>query len=211
VEESGVNHPRWTQAEAEFIENLAGDLPLLEIHRLYQQQAKSNGWRQRSAMAIKLRLRRTGHHSMVRTGQWLTPNGTGEVLGCAGSRVASWLKRADVAAIVRPVWRGNARYVSRAGWRRLARELPKVLGGFDADRLFQLLEDRELADAVAAQYPRPLGDYQIRCIETGQRWPNAVKAASELHVSHTAITLAIRRRRPLYALGMTFEALRSVA
>jgi PAS domain-containing protein len=112
--------------------------------------------------------------------------------------------------ILQPVWRGKFRYVSRAAWRRLARQRPQALGGFSADRLFQLLEDRELAEQVASRYPRPRGDWRVRCVETGQVWPSAVKAAAELHVSQAAITLAMRQARPVRVLGMRFEALREV-
>jgi hypothetical protein len=100
--------------------------------------------------------------------------------------------------------------VSRQNWRRLARERPQALGGFDADRLFALLEDRELAEEVANRYPRPRGDWRVRCVETGQIWPSAVSAARELHVSQAAITLAMRQARPVRVLAMTFEALREV-
>ena len=86
--------------------------------------------------------------------------------------------------------------------------MPRVLGGFSSDSLFALLEDRDLADAVAAAYPRPMGDWRVRCVETGQIWPSCGAAARELHVSQAAVSLAIRQRRQLTALGMTFEALR---
>jgi hypothetical protein len=109
------------------------------------------------------------------------------------------------------MWRGPFRYISRTSWRRLARERPQALGGFDADRLFQLLEDRELAEEVASRFPRPRGDWRVRCVETGQVWPSAVAAAQELHVAQTTITLAMRQARPVRVLGMRFEALREVA
>jgi hypothetical protein len=51
----------------------------------------------------------------------------------------------------------------------------------------------------------------VRCVETGQVWPSAVKAAAELHITQAAITLAMRQGRPVASLGMTFEALRDVA
>jgi hypothetical protein len=92
--------------------------------------------------------------------------------------------------------------------RRLARTMPRVLGGFSSDALFALLEDRDLADAVAAAHPRPMGDWRVRCVETGQIWPSCGAAARELHVTQAAVSLAIRQGRQLTALGMTFEALR---
>jgi hypothetical protein len=103
---------------------------------------------------------------------------------------------------------GTVRYISRASWRRLARVMPRVLGGFSADALFLLLEDRRLAESVAAQYPQAIGDWRISCVETGQVWPSCNVAAGELHVSQAAISKGIRERRMVPSLGMTFEALR---
>jgi hypothetical protein len=86
--------------------------------------------------------------------------------------------------------------------------MPRVLGGFSADALFSLLEDRDLAEAVATAHPRPMGDWRVRCIETGQIFSSCGAAARELHVTQACISLAIRQARPVAALGMTFEALR---
>jgi hypothetical protein len=82
------------------------------------------------------------------------------------------------------------------------------LGGFSADALFSLLEDRDLAEAVATAHPRPMGDWRVRCVETGQIFSSCGAAARELHVTQACISLAIRQARPVTALGMTFEALR---
>jgi hypothetical protein len=96
--------------------------------------------------------------------------------------------------------------------------LPKALpagryglgdGGFSADALFLLLEDRDLAEAVALAHPRPMGDWRVRCIETGQIYASCNAAAKELHVSQACISLAIRQVRPVAALGLSFEALRN--
>lgn len=205
------NTPRWSRAETEQLEEYAGDLPLLEIVARYQRHAKAQGWPERSAKAIQLKLVRLGQPVRVRAGEWLTTGGVADILGCPGTRVEAWLRSRRNAEILEPKWRGAFRYVSRRSWRRLARQRPQALGGFDADRLFLLLEDRDLAEQVANRYPRPRGDWRIRCLETGREWPSAVVAARELHVSQAAITLAMRQGRPVRALGMTFEALREVA
>lgn len=202
--------PRWSHVESEFLESLAGDLPLREILRRYRMWAGRAGWPVRSHRGIQQRLTRMGHDARVRTGEWVTTGGAAEILGCPGTRVEAWFRTRRNQEILQPIWRGAFRYVSRQNWRRLARERPQALGGFDADRLFALLEDRELAEEVANRYPRPRGDWRVRCVETGQVWPSAVKAAAELHVSQAAITLAMRQGRPVRVLGMRFQALREV-
>ncbi len=211
MEEGGVTPPRWTRPESEFLESLAESFPVREIANRYRRKAGQMKWPERSANAIHLKLVRMGHHTRVRAGEWVTSGGAAEILGCPNTRVEAWFRTRRNQEILQPVWRGAFRYVSRQNWRQLARERPQALGGFDADRLFALLEDRELAEEVANRYPRPRGDWRVRCVETGQVWPSAVAAARELHVSQAAITLAMRQARPVRVLAMTFEALREVA
>ena len=200
--------PRWTQPEIDHLEQLAGDVPFQTLLRSMHYKATAEGWPRRTDKAIVMRMRRSRQYCRARTGEWTTTYGAGEILGCPGTRVEAWLRRKPVAAILDPQWTGGTRYINRRSWRRLAKQMPRVLGGFSSDALFSLLEDRDLADAIAAAHPRPMGDWRVRCIETGQIWPSCGAAARELHVTQAAVSLAIRQRRQLTALGMTFEALR---
>ena len=202
--------PRWSPVETDYLESLAGEFPMKELGRRYRRHAGLEGWPRRTDKAIQLKLTALGHPTRVRAGEWLTTGGVADLLGCPGTRVEAWLRSKRNSEILKPQWRGKFRYVSRQNWRRLARQRPQALGGFSADQLFALLEDRELAEQVAARYPRPRGDWRVRCVETGQVWPSAVKAAAELHVSQAAIIIAMRRARPVRVLAMTFEALRDV-
>jgi hypothetical protein len=204
-----VTHPpRWTQPEIDHLERLAGDVPFPTLLRSMHYKATHEGWPPRTDKAIVMRMRRSRQFCRARTGEWTTSYGAGELLGCPGSRVEAWLRRKAVAKILDPQWTGGTRYINRRSWRRLARVMPRVLGGFSSDALFSLLEDRDLADAIAEQHPRPMGDWRVRCVETGQIWPSCAAAAKQLHVSQAAVSLAIRQARQLTALGMTFEALR---
>lgn len=200
--------PRWTPAEANYLEQLSGEVPWPTLVRRMKIAATQKGWPSRTEKAIMMRLRRTGQPGRARCGEWTTTGGVGEILGCPATRVEAWLRRKRICQILAPHRIGQIRYISRKAWRRLARKMPRVLGGFGADALFLLLEDRDLADAVAEAHPRPMGDWRIQCVETGQVWPSAVVAARELHVSQAAVTAAIRQSRPVAVLGMTFVALR---
>lgn len=200
--------PRWTKPEIDHLEKLAGEVPYATLLRSMKHKATMEGWPPRTAKAITLRMRRTGHFCHARVGDWTTTYGAAEILGCPGSRVEAWLKRPPITAILDPQWVGRVRYISRRSWRRMAREMPRVFGGFSADALFLLLEDRDLAEAVAAAHPRPMGDWRVRCIETGQIYASCGAAAKEHHVSQACISLAIRQARPVAALGLSFEALR---
>jgi hypothetical protein len=102
-------------------------------------------------------------------------------------------------------------YIERRALRRLAREMPQVLGGYGADALFLLLEDRDLAEEVCRQCPGFWGDKRIRCIETGRVYQSCSEAAEALHVDYTTISLAIKQRRPVRVLGLRFERVRQPA
>ena len=202
--------PRWTQPEIDHLEKLAGDVPYSTLLRSMKHMATMEGWPTRTPKAIAMRMQRTGHHCRARIGDLTTTYGAAEILGCPGARVEAWLKRKPIAAILDPQLNGNTRYISRKSWRRLARQMPRVFGGFSADSLFLLLEDRDLAEVVALAHPRPMGDWRVRCIETGQIWSSCRAAARELHVCQACISYAIRKGRMVPTLGMTFEALRGV-
>jgi hypothetical protein len=201
----------WTTAESEYLERYAGQEPFADLVRRYQAAARQHGWPMRSKSAIIQRLHRMGLQARCRHGDWLTYYAVGELLGCSGDRVAGWSRKAAVRELLKPRWRGKGWYVRRDNWRRLAKKMPQILGGFDADALYLLLEDRDLAEQVAAEHRTTLGDWRVRCIETGRMYSSCSAAARELHVDHTTINLAIRQRRPVAALGMTFEQVRGAA
>lgn len=203
-----MTYQRWLPEEAAHLDQLAGDVPFAVLVKSMRGKAKQRGWPVRSAKSITERLNRTHQPRRARVGDWTSCYGAAEILGCAGSRIEAWLRRPRIVEVLDIRVVGTVRYVSRASWRRLARVMPRVLGGFSADALFLLLEDRQLAESVAAQYPQAIGDWRIRCVETGQIWPSCNAAAKKLHVSQAAISKAIREARPVRVLGMTFEALR---
>lgn len=200
--------PNWTQQEALYLDSMAGELPFPDLLARYQRHAKRQGWPARSETAIQQRLRRTGQRANARQGACLTSGGAAEILGCPPTRVGGWLKRQDVCAVLQPRRVGYFFYIERRAWRRLAREMPYVLGGFGVDALFALLEDRELAEQVAADHPVTWGDKRIRCVETGRIYRNRDEAARLHHIHRSTISLAMCKGRPVASLGLTFEALR---
>jgi hypothetical protein len=204
-------YPAWLPEESEYLERLAGDVPFPELLSRMRRRATAMGWPSRSEKAILMRLQRIGLQASARTGAVVTTGGVAEILGCPATRVESWLRRPQVTAILQPRWIGSTRYIERRAWRRLAREMPRILGGYSVDALFALLEDRELSESIATRYRRPCGDWRIRCVETGRVYSSCGAAAAAHHVTQACISLAIRQRRPVRALGLTFEAMRSAA
>jgi hypothetical protein len=201
-------YPFWSREEADLLDTLAGDVPFPDLVARFQRQAKRSGWPSRSDKAILTRLRRTGQRGHVRCGHELTTGGVAALLGCPAARVEAWLRREPIREILQPRWIGRTRYIERRAWRKLATEMPNVLGGYTADQLFLLLENRELAERVAGTYRCKKGDWRIRCVETGWIYSSCGEAARAYHVTQACISLAIRRGRPVASLGLTFEALR---
>ena len=200
----------WSDLETQYLEGLADDLPFQVLVRSYQSKASHMGWPKRTERAIRERIYRVGRLSRVKAGELTTTGGAAEILGCPSCRVEAWLRKDRVLRVLKPIKRKGINYISRDSWRRLARELPEVLGGYPADRLFGLLEDRDLANAVARRFPRQRGDYRIRCVENGRVWRSCLAASSELHVSQQTISLAINTRGGwVPSLGLTFQAFRN--
>lgn len=200
--------PYWSRPEADYLDWLVGDDPFPRLVERYQLKARQMGWPERTRSAILQRLHRTGQFGRARQGACLTSGGVAELLGCPHTRVNAWFRRKKVVTILQPRRVGNIWYSDRPAWRRLARQMPQVLGGFGADALFLLLEDRELAEEVARQCPSFWGDKRIRCIETGKIYPSCSAAAEHLHVDYSTISLAIKQRRPVRVLEMSFERVR---
>lgn len=204
-------HQPWSEPEAEYLERLTGDVPFPELLTRMRNQAVRQGWPHRSERAIRERIRRIGMRARARSGAVVTTGGVAEILGCPATRVEAWLRRPRVLAVLQPRWVGKTRYIERRAWRQLAQEMPRILGGYSVDALFALLEDRELAESIATRYRRPCGDWRVRCVETGRIYPSCGAAAAAHHVTQACISLAIRQRRPVTALGLTFEALRQAS
>lgn len=198
---------KWAPDEAAYLEELAGEVPWPEVLRRWKRRAKQRGWPVRTNHCLELRARRCGLPQRARVGEFTTPYGAGELLGCSGERVDSWLRDPELFEILAPRFEGRRRYISRRAWRRLAEQRPDVLGGFGADALFLLLEDRDLADAVASRHPIGRGDYRVRCVDTGRIWPSCSAVAREYFLTPSAVSLAVRRGRRL-SVGLLLEALR---
>ena len=200
-------HP-WSDPELAMIERLAGEIPFPELVASMQAQAERQGWPARTRKAYHCKLAKLGLRGRARIGRTLTTGGVAEALGISTDLVVKWLSGRRVCEVLKPHRIGYIKYTTRADWRRLARVIPEVLGGFSADALENLLQDRALAEQVSISHPRrPMDCHGIRCVETGQVWPNKTAAGRELFVSRKAIGAAIREDRPVTALGLRFEPL----
>lgn len=197
----------WQPAEVEYLEGLIGEMPFRDLAARMRRRARAMGWPVRTDRSIMIKLQRLGHHATVRDGAVLTTGGVADTLGCPVSRIEAWLRRPEIASILSPRRVGPIRYLERSGWRQLAREMPRILGGFSVSALYALLEDLELAEAVAREHPRSISDWRVRCVETGRIYRSRGEVAAVHFVTPACVSLAMREGRPVTSLGLTFEPL----
>lgn len=181
--------PRWSVAELEALEDIAGNHPPDRLSWAYNNWAGRNGYGIRTHQAILTKLSRRGVSARA-CGDWVSCGYICQVLGIGTDRPQHWQARYGI-----PCHRDGrrARFYRRSDLRKAAEEQPAIFGGISADRLFLLLENRELADRVAATHPRCSKDPRpVRAVETGWFYPSIRAAAARVHVTRQAIQHAIR-------------------
>lgn len=181
--------PVWSNVETEALADFAINYPPNRLLQLYNSWAGRNGHPKRSRHAILTKLRRIGV-SASPSGDWISSHYIWDVLGVGPDTTQRWTTHYGIAC-----HRGsrNARFFCRADLQRVASERPETFAGISADRLFLLLEDRSLADAIAAAHPRrAMQPRPVRAIETGWRYPSVRAAAAHIHIARQAIQRAIR-------------------
>jgi hypothetical protein len=190
----------WSDAEDEFLLGLAGDLPMPLLMMTWTAEAAKRGWKDRNAHALRTRIYRLGCHSTP-TGKWLTVSGL-RGLGIHRKTISTWLTQGLIPSRLS---RGrNMRYFKRSDVVGLARREPWRFGGCDADDLFCVLENRELAEWIATEYPFRQGvRTPVRCVDTGRVWPSAADAARAVYCTQQAINDGIRAGRKV--VGMRWE------
>lgn len=181
--------PRWSQAEREALVQLAIDVPADRLPAAYNQWAAAEGFPKRSLAAIRGRLNRS-RVSDKASGDWVSAGYICRVLGVGKDTTQRWTNRYGI-----PCHQDGRRrrYFLRSDLRKVASKRPAIFGGIPADRLFLLLEDRELADHIAAHFTRRGRDPRpVRAVETGWWYESIRAAAARAHVARQAIQYAIR-------------------
>jgi hypothetical protein len=188
---------QWSPEEVAKVEELAENVPHMQIVRRYNNWADKNGYPSRTFAAI-VRICVLQGVSTIPSGDYVTTGYIADVLGISVRGPQQWLARGVVAFT-----RGHPtgpRYVRRVDLRRLAMERPHLFAGVSAERLAALIEDAELAQQVAAAYPvrrvirasiRPRR--KVRCIELNRTFNGIGEAARAVYVTHQTLTKALKR------------------
>lgn len=183
---SGV---RWSDKEVEMLMHTVENQPIDLYPSVYNLWASAFGYpvRTRRALQKKVSDLRVTDKSC---GDWVSTGYVCAVLGVGLFTPRYWT---NVKGI--PCHRGkcNRRFFRRSDLHKLAKRQPSLFAGISADRLFLLLEDRPLADDIAARFPRRAIDPKpVRAVETGKRYPSIRAAAAQVYVSHRSINQALR-------------------
>lgn len=181
--------PRWSDRELEMLEQLAMDQPPCKLPAAYNCWASNNGFTVRTRQAVIWAVNRRGMGDKA-TGDWMHTGYICRLIGISFDMPRRWSDQYGI-----PCYRDGRgrRYFRRSELRRVARQSPERFAGISADRLFLLLEDRELADSVAAAYPlRPMEPKPVRAVEAGRLFPSLRAAASCIGINRGAIQRAIK-------------------
>lgn len=184
--------PRWSERELEMLEQLAGDQPPDRLVWVFNKWARETGHPKRSHQALLTKLSRRGI-SVRASGDWVSTGYICQVLGVGSDTPQRWSDRYAI-----PCHRDGrgARFFRRSVLVKVARERPETFAGISADRLFLLLENRQLADQIATAYPHRSMDPRAVCaVETGWTYPSVRAAAARVYVTRQAIQIAIRTGR----------------
>jgi hypothetical protein len=191
----------WRPEESSALQDLAGDMPMDVLWRIWNREATRHGWPHRSRTAIKDHLNRSGF-SVVPTGLWLSLGALSELLGISPSTLNQWCHAGVLPSHQRS--RFQKHYVRRADVRALAKREPWRFGGCKADDLFLVFEDRELADRIAADHPFKNGARRaVRCVTIGRQWESVKEACREMHCDEGTIRKAATQG--YRSLGMQWE------
>lgn len=182
--------PRWSAAEADYLESLAGNVPPHTIPDAYNAWAKRNSCPTRTRYAIHCKLCR--HHLHTRPfGDWITTGYIARITGLSIDTPQRWVARGFLATTKRKP--NGIPYIRRADVVTLARDQPQLFAGIPRGPLVQLLEHEALADSILQAFPtRNWGAKPVRCVETGRLYPSTRDAARSHFLTRQAIQCALK-------------------
>jgi hypothetical protein len=204
----GLTGRRYSPEEIDYLESLVGEVPLGVLVRRHAAWAKARGAPVRSERAIHQFLKSRGHH-VEPIGEFVRTSAILEALECSQSMIEGWVARGWIRPTLVPskparnaprrpsVRRKVRRAFRRSDLRAMARERPEAFAGARRGPLFVLLEDEELADRIARDYPvRPSCLLPVRPVmnlETRERYPSIRAAARATGLHATLIRASIEK------------------
>lgn len=188
---------RWTQAEIDKVESLAGDTPSRKLAERYNKWAYAHGYPRRTLKAIR-HICSNRKISLIPQGDYVTTGYIAKLLGVTIYSPQGWIDRGLIK------YRQNSKqgytYIQRKHIRELAIKRPHLFAGVDYNGLFALLEDEELAASILAEYPDRRKVYfsirpprAVRAVELNRVFSSVGEAARAAYVARQGIQQAIKR------------------
>jgi hypothetical protein len=189
--DGALNGIPWTPEELASLEAIAGSTYTPKVIETYNRWAKRAGFPVRTKSAV-LNACSRNKISRQAEGCFLTSGKIAEILDVAIDIPQRWAERSYVPTI-HSGKHCDPRFFRRSDLVKLAKEQPELFGGIERDRLFLLLEDADLADSIAARFPRRKGSgTAVQAIESGRIFPSVRAAAKALYVTPQGIHSAMR-------------------
>jgi hypothetical protein len=186
-----LNGIPWTPEELASLEAISGDTYTSRVIEAYNRWAKNNGFPLRTKTSVLSACSRN-KISRQADGLYLTSGKIAGILGVSTDVPQRWAELGYIAT-VHSGRQCDPRYFKRSDLVRLAKQQPDLFGGIKRDRLFALLERENLADSIAARFPRRKGAGQpVQAIESGRIFPSVCAAARALYVTPQCIHSAMR-------------------
>ena len=174
------------------LESMAGNMPRKLLSACYNSWASKSGYPPRPTAAINSKLSRCGISARAE-GEWITSGYVAKVLGLKIDTPQRWADKGYIESYRGPT-KFSTRYFRRLSFVEMAKAHPEFFSGIDRDRLFALLEDADLADSIASNYPRRKGSGRpIQVVETGVVFPSVCAAARAFYVRPQSIYFAMKR------------------
>jgi hypothetical protein len=184
----------WSRTELDYLERMAGNVPRQALLKAYNCWAGSAGKPLRTFGAIESKLSRA-KVSTKAEGDTVTVSLIAETLGINPTSVRKWCQQGLLAASHCGAWW----YIRRRDLVAFAKARPDLFCRFPVPKLVVLLENRPLAERIAASGCRPRGlGRRTVLIETGRVFRSAGEAARTVGVRSTDVRCGIRYG---YAVG----------
>lgn len=193
---------RWTPAEVDQLQEIAGDYPWPVVPSRYNSWARRQGLPERTEIALRQRCEAEGF-SRVCSGEYISTGTIRSLTGAGWLTIQRWISTGQLI-VARS---GRKLYINRRTLKKFIRQQPEYFRGLPVSSLTQLVDDQKLAERLAAQ-PRQwvIGKRRkVRCVETGEVFASAAEAGRRFHLSRSAISLAVLGKRDV-AGGHRFEA-----
>jgi hypothetical protein len=174
----------WSADELTELERLTGDYPWAMVMKKYNAWAATNGYDQRTALALE---RRVNMLSLSRRaeGEWITIGAVSVILGIDREKPRRWLMRGKLRSYRCSDRRPSPHYVSRHDLRAWAKREPEFFRPYSWDSLVLLFDSTHAANFVYEHPPVTPKRYRraVLCVETGQSYSSITEAAQRNYVT----------------------------